>query len=54
MSFEDSVPFIGKVRSTGQKQTSLIITVNKDVVELLQLKVGDLVECRIKKAKVIK
>jgi len=51
MSENHGTPFIARLRSTGQKQTSLIVTVDKEVTELLDLHAGDLVEMRIKKAK---
>jgi len=54
MTQNEGVPFIARVRPTGAKQTSLIITVDKEVVNLLDLKAGDIVEIRIKKARVVK
>ncbi len=51
MSSEYGIPFIARARPTGSKKSSLILTIDKDVVDLLDLKPNDILEVRVKKAR---
>ena len=51
MMENDSVPFIARLRKAGASGASLLITIPKDVVDLLELEDGQICELRIKRVK---
>ena len=54
MSEQFEIPAIVKVRKAGAKGGSLLITIPKEIVELLELNDGDFVQIKVSKIKLKK
>jgi len=54
MSENEGVSFVGRLRKAGAKKTSLIVTIDRNIVDLLKLEPDELVEIKIKRAKIVK